>query len=309
MTKRRRILRFILGASIGTLLSSVPSAFAASHAVTYGHNATDLLESLIPNGSGITIVGAPTITGYSSGPVTSYGQFNSATAASGIPFTSGVILSTGDIRDSIGHDNNLVVSSSFDTAGSPLLSGATADAVTLTFQFRSAAPTFSFQYMFASEEYNDLFAGDYNDPFAFILNGPGAVNLNLAKVPTTLTDVSISSVNAASNSQYFYDNTAGAYDIQYDGLAGSLGGNSLSAIGNVQIGELYTLSIVLADLNDSALDSALFLQQGSFLAEGFTGETPVPEPATLLGALALTALVLKSRRHPRSELPKTPPRT
>jgi hypothetical protein len=288
MTKSR-ILPYLIGASLGALL---PSCIAASHAVTTGHIALDLVESLVPNGAGITVVGAPTLTGYSSGGVENYGEFALATPSSGIPFSSGVILATGDIRNSVGPNNNIGVSSAFDAPGSALLPGVTKDAAVLTFSFISATPTISFQYMFASEEYNALFTSEFNDPFRFVLNGPGAANLNLAKVPSTLTDVGIGTVNGSSNSQYFYDNNASGYDIQYNGLAGSLGGQALFASGAVTPGQTYTLSIVIGDGNDSALDSALFLKEGSFQADGFEA-TGVPEPATWIGGLSIGLLLAR----------------
>jgi hypothetical protein len=283
--------RHFLGLSIGALLFS-GAAQAASHTLSYGLNASDLVEALVPAGGGITVVGTPTLNGFSGNiggnPAYVSGTFL-AESQSGIPFSEGVILATGDIRNSLGPNNELGISTSFGAPGSPQLPGTTADAVTLTFQFTSATPTFSFQYMFASEEYNPLFSGDFNDAFAFFLNGPGATQLNLAKVPFSNSDVSIASVNAGSNSGYYFDNSNGGYDLQYNGLAGSAGGDTLWAGTEVQVGAVYTLSIVIADFGDDAFDSALFLGAGSFVAEGFDPEA-VPEPATWAGAVAFSLL-------------------
>lgn len=297
--KKNRPFRWVFNSLSAALLLQVPSAFAVSHSLSYGLDASDLVEQLVPDNAGITLVGTPTLTGFNGSiggePAYSSGSFLTAGSGSGIPFSSGLILSTGDIRNSLGPNNDIGISTSFDSPGSSLLAGATSDAVTLTFQFKSATPSFSFRYMFGSEEYNSDFMG--NDAFAFVLTGPGADAINLAKVPSTTTDVSIASVNGSSNNQYFFDNSNGAFDIQYNGLVGSAGSLGLSATGNVQVDAIYTLSIVIADADDSAFDSALFLEGGSFVANGFQAPSGVPEPASWLGATALAALAASRLRR------------
>jgi hypothetical protein len=296
--------RWILaGASLGALLL-IPQSFAVAHSVSYGLNAADLVELLVGQNGGITVVGTPTLTGFSGDvagePAYSSGSFLVTGANSGIPFSNGLILSTGDIRDSVGLNDDIANSTAFDSPGSSLLEGihslgpVTSDAVTLTFQFKSATPSFSFRYLFGSEEYNSDFMG--SDAFAFVLYGPDAVDLNLAKVPFTSTDVTIDSVNGSSNSAYFADNSQGLYDIQYNGLVGSAGGMQAGAA--VQVDAIYTLTIVIADSFDSAFDSALFLGAGSFVADGFES-APVPEPTTWIGGLALAALAARGLRKRR----------
>lgn len=294
---KRSSFHFKLFSAFLAGLATSPSALAVSHSVSYGLDASDLVDALVGN-AGITIVGAPTLTGFSgalgNSEVYTSGTFLTTGPNSGIPFNQGVIMATGDIRNSFGSNNDVGISTCIDAPGSVLLESVlglgnlTHDAVSLSFQFKSATPTISLRYMFGSEEYNELFQGEYNDAFAFILQGPGNSIVNLSQVPATTTDVLLSTVNGSSNSNYFFDNNSGSYDLQYNGLAGSASSDALYARGNVEVDEIYTLSIIIADVNDVSFDSALFVEAGSFVAEGFTeGALPVPEASTLVGGAVL----------------------
>ena len=68
----------------------------------------------------------------------------------------------------------------------------TQDASVLEFDFVPTGNLITFQYVFASDEYQD-FVFDFNDGFAFFLNGQ-----NIALVPQTTSIVSINNVNNGS---------------------------------------------------------------------------------------------------------------
>jgi len=101
--------------------------------------------------------------------------------------------------------------------------------------------------------------------FAFFLNGQ-----NVALLPNTSTAVAINTVNngnsgtgePASNPQFFVDNYTNAQlQIQLDGLTTVL---TVTAI--VNVGQVNHIKLAIADASDTALDSAVFIQAGSFSA-------------------------------------------
>lgn len=121
-------------------------------------------------------------------------------AAGIIGFDQGLILSSGNIVTVVGP--NLLDNTSFDNAYpgdaelDSLIPGYTTyDATILEFDFTCQNPTVvSFQYVFASEEYNEWVNSEFNDVFGFFLNGS-----NIAIVPAACSDpgipVSINDVN------------------------------------------------------------------------------------------------------------------
>jgi gliding motility-associated-like protein len=98
--------------------------------------------------------------------------------------------------------------------------------------------------------------------------------MNIATLPGSNTEVSINNINNGNdntgpceNCEYYVSNgdgNEGPYDeeeyyIQYDGMT-----TVLTAFAVVECGSTYHIKIVLADAGDSAYDSAVFLQEGSF---------------------------------------------
>lgn len=330
-------------AGMGLLaLASVP-AFGA-HSVTSGLTPEQLVNILVPMGGTIHVVdgsekliwgsttfsdtqpilgpgidppgpGLPHVN--SSPTMNSAGSFSSATPDTGLPFQSGVVLSTGFLSNTVGPNTSdfiTPVNTRPDSAaeGSSLLeevindmvpgsipAGKTRDAVTLSFQFTADLALFAFHYAFASEEYKEFIDEDVNDAFAFVLTDSGGNKVNLAVVPPfSGTPVSVDTINPAVNSDYYLDNPFGPsapYDIQFDGIGGGIGKQQLWALGIVNPGEVYTISLVIADVNDRRGDSAVFLEQNSFISSD-----PVPEPATYVGALALAGLFAKRLRRKKS---------
>ncbi len=164
------------------------------------------------------------------------------------------------------------------------------DAAILEFDFIALGEEVRFDYIFASEEYNNFVCANVNDAFGFFLSGPGLDGpftnnaINLALVPGTDVPVTINSVNNgtvgasgteancaqygpdwADNSIYFFDNTLinGPEVISYDGFT-----VMLEAFAAVQCGGSYHIKIAIADGGDTAYDSAVFLRQGSFDSPG-----------------------------------------
>ncbi|WP_287184046.1 choice-of-anchor L domain-containing protein [Rhodovulum sp.] len=215
--------------------------------------------------------------------------------ATGIGIDQGVILSTGNVQNAVGPNNSDGTSTNFGLGGDSdldaLIPGySTYDATVLTIKFTSDGDTLFFNYVFASEEYNEYVGFEYNDVFGLFLNGT-----NLAFIPGTTTPVSINNVNNGSNSSFYKDNdpsdTLTPFDIEYDGFT-----CVFTAQGAILKGVENTISFKIADAGDGSFDSAIFIQGGSL---GTTGPGVIPLPAgAWLMLMGLGALgVMRRHRH------------
>ena len=192
---------------------------------------------------------------------------------------SGVILSTGNAVNAVGPNTTLLndgnnawtgdsdLEATLAAAGIPMSS---ANATVLEFDFTPISPNFSFDFIFASEEYPEYVNNpNFNDVFGFFLSGPGIAGpysngaVNIALVPTTTTAtnvVSISNVNGGyaalgcpfvvpavnpSNQQYYVNNCGGT-SIQYDGFT-----TVLTATYPVECGQTYHIKLAIANVRFS----------------------------------------------------------
>jgi hypothetical protein len=239
------------------------AAAQAGPVITTSSNATTLANLL--GGAGVSITNAVFTTNGTEGPAGSF-----TNGASTVGFNSGVILTSGNAADCASSGNDQ--------------SGCTGNGnfSSLKFDFTSSTGKIFFNYVFASEEYNEYVGSGFNDKFELLLNG-----VNIAKLPDATTDVTINNVNCNSNSAYYRNNSNAAapagctnqnLDIEFDGLT-----TILTANANVVAGQTYTFEFRITDVGDSSLDSGVFIQAGSF-----SGNNPVPEP----GSLALVGLAL-----------------
>ena len=216
---------------------------------------------------------------------------------SNIGLANGIILATGAAAGAIGPNNttsqtqgggNLEVSD----PDLELISGATMhDACVLEFDFVAESDSLIFNYVFASEEYNEYVCSDFNDVFGFFLSGPGISGpfqnnaINLAVLPDTDIPVAVNSVNNGSSgifgtdslcsmlnenweqyTEYHFDNSisTGSNETQYDGFT-----VGLTAKSGLICGETYHIKLAIADAEDDNLDSAVFLESGSLDGSGF----------------------------------------
>ena len=222
------------------------------------------------------------------------GSFNGSSSALGL--NSGILLGTGRVPFVTGPNNDLSATvppaSPNNTADADLLmiSSTTIlrDQAILEFDFVPLGDSVSFRFVFASEEYPEFVCSQWNDVFAFFLSGPGITGpftngaVNLALVPNTAVPIAINTVNAGSpgvlgggayvcaasdpnwqnNSIYYVDNTGGS-TLQLDAFT-----VPMIAGTSVQCGQTYHLKIAIADAGDSSVDSAVFLEGGSFSSTG-----------------------------------------
>lgn len=243
---------------------------AAPFSIALSDDPAELAASIF--GPGVSVVGTPVLSSQpgQSGLFTNFssGMFTQSSGAAGMyNLPAGIILTTGIAS---GAEGSYTGGPSYEAFGSgdPMLSalsgGPTFDANILSFQFTSLNPTLSLNFVYASAEYPSSVGSTFGDPFAIVLNG-----VNLALVPGTATPVSINSINAVNNSNYFTQYSTPGTPFNYGGAT-----TVLNATANVSTSGINTITFAIADGGDGSLDSALLIQGIS--------PTPVPEPSTAL---------------------------
>ncbi len=144
--------------------------------------------------------------------------------------------------------------------------GSVNDVCAIEFDFVATGDTIRFNYVFGSDEYLAWINSQYNDIFGFFLSGPGingpyADNaINLAEVPGSDPQlaITVSSVNNVTNSAYYVDNP-GNETLCQNGYT-----VKLTAESEVECGETYHIRLAIADGSDTALESIVVLESGSF---------------------------------------------
>ncbi len=296
--------------SVMALLALFSTAPAKAIVISPTTDANVLAGNIL--GSGISIV--PGTLNYIGEPNQS-GTFTNG-IASGLAFDEGIVLSTGDINqipgpntsgpeavgDSVSGDDD--VSTPLGTAGDADLDAivtpsSTQDAAVLEFDFifgdGSVGGDLFFNFVFASEEYIDFIGSAFNDVFGFFVDGA-----NIALVPGTTDIISVNSINNSTNSGYYVnnvDNTSGLanamVDLSFDGLTTVI----TASLTGLAPGP-HSMKFAIADNSDGLLDSAVFIQAGTFSNEN--PNTPPPgTPLPLPGTLALLAAGLAGWRLQR----------
>lgn len=225
-------------------------------------NANQLRDALL--GSGITVVGDATFLG---------GESSAGFWSDGA--ISGIILSTGDVNyaeppNTAAKDGSTGYASQQGDAdldqANGFSAGTTKDTTYLKFDFQSEGGSLYFNFVFASEEYNEFVKGGFNDVFAFFLDG-----VNVALIPGTTTPVGVDNVNGgnpfgtgATNSQYYHNNDPSEGGkfldvVGYDGFTDVFTVQSTGLAAGT-----HTIKLVISDVGDRSLDSAVFIQGGTF---------------------------------------------
>lgn len=203
---------------------------------------------------------------------------------SGLVMSSGVVLpelaGSGIFSGVSGNDDLLAVAQLVpQLIGESFTLNAVYDVALLEFDFIPLGDSLSFTFSFASDEYNTYINTSFNDVFAFFLAGPGIEgpyaapdgfpdgSMNIAVVPDTdpPLPITVSSVNNQLNAEYFIDNTAAPapYDLPFKGFTIPIVAHATGLVP----GETYHIRLGIADGSDTILDSAIFLEAGSFTSE------------------------------------------
>ena len=152
------------------------------------------------------------------------------------------------------------------------------DAAVLEFDFIPIGDSIQFDFVFGSDEYLEFVNSSFNDVFGFFLSGPNINgpysnnSINIALIPNTGTAIAINNVNDVSYPEYYVNNGDGftaPYNtdptyVQYDGMT-----VRITARAEVTCGEVHHIKIAVGDAGDTAYDSAVFLEGGSFTSAPF----------------------------------------
>ncbi len=196
------------------------------------------------------------------------------------PIQSGVILSTGNVVNAPGPNNTMLndgneawtgdadLESTLAAAGIAMIS---ANATVLEFDFTPISPNFSFDFIFASEEYGN-FQCRYSDAFAFLLtNLNTGVTTNLAVVPNTTIPISVITIRnflfnstCPSANESFFGRFNGGTNAATSPTNFNGQTTLLSASSVLTPSVPYHIKLVIADRLDYQSDSAIFLSSNSF---------------------------------------------
>ena len=196
------------------------------------------------------------------------GTFSGGTGIIG--FESGVLLTSGAVANVVGpneSDSHHCGSTRLPVTPTWTCSRARRRRTRRSCRSRSSRPNHGhIPYVFASDEYNEFVLQGFNDVFGFFVNGT-----NCAKVPDTDVPVSIDTINGGIRSgarthpirtcigTTRSPTVAAPIDTEMDGLT-----VVLTCTASVTPGEANTAKLAIADVGDSQLDSAVFLEAGSF---------------------------------------------
>lgn len=262
-----------LWACVFTLTVLAAPAFALStKSIESGLTAADVAAAVTGPGatiSNVRITGSPK----------SIGTF----AQGGLGIGSGIILSSGDIADAAGPNDDSGTGANVGGAGDAQLDAIVApnvthDAAILEFDVVTTTPVFTISYIFASEEYREYVDHEYNDVFAFFVD-----DVNIATLPGSNNPVTINSINHLRNTGFYRDNEEGTA-TEYDGFT-----VPMLAVAFIEPRVTHRIKIAIADTADSILDSAVFIEQGG--VSGTTAPILIP-PISQLAATAGTTVDL-----------------
>ncbi|OAZ04385.1 T9SS type B sorting domain-containing protein [Flavobacterium succinicans] len=204
---------------------------------------------------------------------------------SAFPFKQGIFLSTWSSNNTPGpYVDNQRGGGSKNWGGDADLDAAlgisSINASVIEFDFVPLTDYVSFNYFFASNEYQSYFPCQYSDGFAFLIKEKGSATpyKNLAVLPGTTIPVASTSVHPlinpvptsnnvipgcpAQNEIYFGGYNQFNSPINYAGQT-----KVLTAETKVTAGKTYHIKLVVADDREEVFDSAVFIEAGSFNAK------------------------------------------
>ena len=204
-------------------------------------------------GDGVTVVSASY-----SGDARSSGIYTDgdATAPGATPGDTGVILSTGRVRDFTNSNgqSNQHTGTSTNTSGinndagfNAIAGGQTYDASILDVDFIPTGDTMTIQLTLSSEEYPEYWTS-YNDIVGVWVNG--------TYVPVTIGDgdIGVQNINSGANINQFLNNTTDLFNSEMDGMT-----ITLTLTIPVNADEVNSIRIGVADQGDAVYDTNLLI--------------------------------------------------
>ena len=249
------------------------NSFAFSQGITIsgGYTPQQLVNNVLMN--------SPCLEGYNVQSQGNCGLSYFSTSNPNFPFQDGVVIRTGAANFSAGQYTGTNLSSTCSNLGDAQLlaisqangnTGTINDVSFLKFNFISSIDQISFDFIFASNEYGTYQCG-FSDVFAFILTDlDTGISQNLAVIPGTTTPVSVSTIRnslynsgcASVNSEFFSTYNVGAPSTSTMNMNGHT--VPMTASATIIPNNPYSIKLVIGDYNDTAFDSAVFLNANSF---------------------------------------------
>ncbi|WP_456313245.1 choice-of-anchor L domain-containing protein [Pseudomonas shirazensis] len=221
----------------------------------------------------------------------SFAYFNSN--GSTFPFSDGIVLVTSKAESAIGPFKSDVLDGEDDSPQwgrdndlDEILGMHSLNTTVLEFDFIAYTSSLSFNYIFASNEYQYNYPCQYSDGFAFLIKEAGTADAykNLAVLPNTTTPVSSINIRPkieagtrpggitytgceASNVSYFNGLNTNTSPVNYAGQT-----VVMTAQSNVTAGKKYHVKLVIGDADVRYQNSAIFLEAGSFASKIVLGE-------------------------------------
>lgn len=243
----------------------------------------ELVKNILINSSCIN-TGTVNASGNPDNTGNSYAYFNSA--GSSFPFSGGIVLSTSPSKNAAGPfsqstsqgQTNKNWKGDTDLEKAINKDGST-QATVLEFDFVALTNSISFNYIFASNEYQTYYPCEYSDGFAFLIKEAGTSGdyKNLAVLPNTSTPVSSTTVHTeiepvfmngqsfsgceAVNENFFNGYNTVNSPINYAGQT-----VVMNAQTEVIPNKTYHLKLVIADDPTGQYNSAVFIEAGSFVS-------------------------------------------
>lgn len=230
---------------------------ATGSELSYQTNASAMAMAQNIFGAGVTVNSASY-----SGPSNSSAIFSNGWRAPGVvPSETGVIMSTGNVRDftQSSGDPNRNAGTSTDTSGTnnnsdfnAIAGTNTYDAVWMDVDFTPTGSMMTMSFVFASEEYPEYINSQFNDVIGVWVNG--------THVPITVGNgaTSVNNINGNTQENLTVSNLNDAYNTEMDGFT-----LTLSLTMPVNPGVLNSIRIGIADASDSQYDSNVLIAADS----------------------------------------------
>lgn len=275
------------------LFCVAPIFFKAQVTVNNSNTVASYIQNILV-GNGVTISNIQYNGGSANSVEEQVGEFTNPSNSTGI--SNGLILGSGDVQmasflntgDGVSLGGGGIFNPGMDTDLQSITSNQIYDECVVEFDFVPQGDTIQFNYVFASEEYEEYVCGTVNDAFGFFLTGPNPAggnytSYNVALVPDpsnpqnyTTTPVSINTINPgvagtfgtastctaidpawASYNVFYTPNTTN--DYEYDGKT-----VVLQVKAAVNCNQTYHIKLAIGDAGDGDFDSGVFLEAGSF---------------------------------------------